>query len=120
MFEISSVGKIEVEPESGRFLRANAAMCKFVGYSEAELLARTVYDIAHPDERDREPLRRLVAVESDVFDVEKRYIRKDGNAVWARVTVNVIRDGSGRPLRNTAVSRTLKRFPVIWKHSPHA
>jgi PAS domain S-box-containing protein len=105
MFEISSVGKIEVESDSGRFLRANAAMCKFVGYSEAELLDRTVYNITHPDERDRdrEPLRRLVAGESDVFDVEKRYIRKDGKAVWARVTVNVIRDGSGRPLRNTAV-----------------
>jgi PAS domain-containing protein len=35
--------------------------------------------------------------------MEKRYIRKRGNAVWARVTVNVIREGSGRPLRNTAV-----------------
>jgi PAS domain S-box-containing protein len=105
MFDVSSVGKIEVEPESGRFLRANAAMCKFVGYSEAELLARTVYDITHPDDRDRgrELLRRLVAGESDVFDVEKRYICKDGNAVWARSTMNVIRDGSGRALRNTAV-----------------
>jgi PAS domain S-box-containing protein len=105
MFDVSSVGKIEVEPGSGRVLRANAAMCKFVGYNEAELLARTVYDITHPDERDRdrEPLRRLVAGESAVFDVEKRYIRQDGNAVWARTTVNVIRDESGRPLRNTAV-----------------
>jgi PAS domain S-box-containing protein len=105
MFEVSSVGKVEVELETGRFLRVNAAMCKFVGYTEAELLARTVYDITHPDERDRdrEPLRRLVAGEANVFDVEKRYIRKDGNAVWARATVNVIRNGSGRALRNTAV-----------------
>ena len=105
MFDSSSVGKIEVEPESGRFLRANRAMCKFVGYSEAELLAHTVYDITHPDDRDRdrEPLRRLVAGESDVFDVEKRYVRKDGNVVWARVTVNVIRDEAGRALRNMAV-----------------
>jgi PAS domain S-box-containing protein len=105
MFEVSSVGKVEVEPETGRFLRVNAAMCKFVGYTEAELLSRTVYDITHPDERDRdrEPLRRLVAGESDVFDVEKRYIRKDGYTVWARATVNVVRDGSGRALRNTAV-----------------
>jgi len=105
MFDVSSVGKIEVDPKGARFLRANAAMCKFVGYSEAELLVRTVYDITHPDDRDRdrEMFRRLVAGESDVFDVEKRYIRKDGNAVWARVTVNVIRDGSGRALRNTAV-----------------
>jgi HWE histidine kinase len=36
-------------------------------------------------------------------ELQKRYIRKDGNAVWARATVNVIRDGSGRALRNTAV-----------------
>jgi PAS domain S-box-containing protein len=104
MFDVSSVGKVEVEPESGRLLRVNAAMCKFVGYSEAELVARTVYDITHPDDRDldREPLRRLVAGEATGFDLEKRYIRKDGNVVWARVTVNVIRV-SGRPLRNTGV-----------------
>jgi PAS domain S-box-containing protein len=105
MFEVSSVGKIELEPESGRFLRANAAMCKFVGYSEGELLARTVYDITHPDDRDldREPLPRMIAGELAGFDLEKRYIRKDGKVVWARATVNVIRDGLGRPLRNIGV-----------------
>jgi PAS domain S-box-containing protein len=109
MFNVSSVGKIEVEPESGRFLRANAATCKFLGYSEAELLARTVYDITHPDDLgyDRELCRRLDAGESDVFDVEKRYIRKDGKAVWARTTVNVIPDAFGRPLRHTAVIQDL-------------
>jgi hypothetical protein len=52
MFEVSSVGKVEVEPKSGRFLRANAAMCRLVGYSDAELLARTIYDITHPDDRN--------------------------------------------------------------------
>jgi PAS domain S-box-containing protein len=105
MFDVSSVGKIEVDPKTGRFLRANAAMCKFVGYNEAELLARTVYDITHPDDRDidREPLRRSVAGESADFDMEKRYIRKDGKAVWARVTVNIIRDECGQPLRSTGV-----------------
>jgi PAS domain S-box-containing protein len=105
MFEVSSVGKIEIEPKTGRFLRANPAMCKFVGYSEAELLARTVFDIAHPDDRDsaRELLRRMVTGELAVFDMEKRCIRKDGNTVWARVTANIIRGESGQPLRDTAV-----------------
>jgi PAS domain S-box-containing protein len=108
MFDVSSVGKIEVEPGSGRFLRANAAMCKFVGYSEAELLARSVYDITYPDDLDcdRELCRRLDAGES-TFDVEKRYVRKDGKAVWARTTVNVIRDGAGRLLRHMAVIQDL-------------
>jgi PAS domain S-box-containing protein len=37
-------------------------MCRFVGYSEAELLAQTVDDITHPDnlDLDRERLRRLL------------------------------------------------------------
>jgi PAS domain S-box-containing protein len=112
MFDASSVGKIEIDPHTGRFLRVNAAMCKFVGYSEAELLGQTVFDITHSDERerDREALRRERerdygpdAEQISVFDREKRYIRKDGKAVWARVTANTIRDASGRPLRNTAV-----------------
>src|SRR5258708_184643 len=109
MFDASAVGKIEVEPGTTRFLRVNAAMCKFLGYSEEELLARTVLDVTDPDDRDqsRELGQRLVSGESDVFDVEKRYIRKDGDVVWARVTVNVIRDASGRPLRNTAVIQDL-------------
>jgi PAS domain S-box-containing protein len=105
MFEVSSVGKVEVEPNSGRFLRVNAAMCRFVGYSEAELLARTVFDITHPEDRPRasEVLRCMVTGELAVFDMEKRYIRKDGNVVWGRVTANIIRDSSGQPLRDTAV-----------------
>jgi PAS domain S-box-containing protein len=104
MFDLSSVGKIEVEPASGRFLRANAAMCKFVDYSEAELFSRSVHDITHPDDLalDRELCSRLDAGESE-FDVEKRYVRKDGKAVWGRTTVNVIRDDCGRPLRHMAV-----------------
>jgi PAS domain S-box-containing protein len=105
MFDASAVGKIEVEPGTTRFLRVNAAMCKFLGYSEEELLARTVLDVTHPDDRDESRYlgQRLVAGVSDVFDVEKRYIRKDGTIVWARVTVNLIRDAFGRPLRNMAV-----------------
>ncbi len=109
MFHISSVGKIEVEPGSTRFLRVNAAMCEFVGYGEAELLDRTVLEITHPDDRDRcrELGRRLIAGESTCFDIEKRYIRKDGEAVWARTTANVVRDEFGRPLRTIGVVQNL-------------
>jgi PAS domain S-box-containing protein len=59
MFEVSGVGKIEVEPGSGRFLRANAGMCKFVGYSEVELLDRSVYDTTYPEDRTIDQLCQL-------------------------------------------------------------
>jgi PAS domain S-box-containing protein len=99
MFDFSSVGKLEVELGAGRILRANAAMCRFVGYSEAELRGRTVFDITHPDDRDRtrELADRLSAGKSASFTLEKRYIRKDGTVVWGHTTVNVIPAEPGRP-----------------------
>jgi PAS domain S-box-containing protein len=105
MFDSSAVGKIEIDAQTGRLLRANAAMCRFVGYSEEELRARTVFDITHPDEReqDRDSLCSMAGGMLPVFDREKRYVRKDGKIVWARVTANVIRNAAGRPMRNTAV-----------------
>jgi PAS domain S-box-containing protein len=109
MFDVSSVGKLEVEPRTARILRVNAAMCQFLGYSEAELLGKTALDITHPDDRDL--TRKLgdgqATGESVAFDVEKRYVRKDGKTVWAQTTVNVILDGSGRPWRQTAVVQNI-------------
>jgi PAS domain S-box-containing protein len=105
MFDVTSVGKFEVEPGNGRLLRANPAMCKFVGYSQAELLALSIFDITYFEDRSyvQEAYQRLDAGESAVFDIENRYVRNDGGVVWARTTMNLIRDGSGRPLRNTGV-----------------
>ncbi|MBO0753844.1 MAG: PAS domain S-box protein, partial [Bradyrhizobiaceae bacterium] len=109
MFDSSAVGKVEVELETGRFLRVNAAMCRLVGYSETELLGRTVFDITHPDDRapDEGSLRGMAAGELAVFDREKRYVRKDGSIVWVRVTANPVRRAAGRPLRSSAVIQDL-------------
>ncbi len=104
MFDVSSVGKLEVEPATNRILRANTAMCAFLGYSEAELLGKTALDITHPDDRH---LGDPAAGELVLFDAEKRYVRKDGKAVWAHTTVNIIPDGSGRPWRHTAVIQNI-------------
>jgi PAS domain S-box-containing protein len=101
MFDASSVGKVEIEFETGRFLRVNDAMCQLLGYSREELLDRTVIDITHPDdrERDRELIRCLSDGGSPVFDEEMRYVQKDGREVSARVTANVILGLAGRPVR---------------------
>ena len=105
MFDKSSVPKIEVVPVDGHFLRVNDAMCRFIGYSEAELLDLTVWDITHPDDldRDRDLIDRLFSGEAAKFDVEKRYVRKDGTPVWAHTTVNIICDERTGAIRDFAV-----------------
>lgn len=108
MFDSSAVGKAQTDLETGRLLLVNAAMARFLGYTEAELMERSVSELTHPDDReaDRVAMRAMAAGELSVFEREKRYIRKDGTAVWARLTANVIRGVAGRP-RSAAVIQDL-------------
>jgi PAS domain S-box-containing protein len=83
----------------GRFLQVNQAYSALTGYSEPELLAMSFKEITHPDdlEADLTQFQRLVAGEMSSYQIEKRYIRKDGEAVWVRLTVALVRDERGAP-----------------------
>jgi len=105
MFERSSVGMVQADPTTGRFLRVNGAFCRLTGHSEAELLERTLFEITHPEdvEADRIRLAELTAGRIPSFRSEKRYVRPDRTVTWADVTVNLIHDVAGRPMRTMAV-----------------
>jgi PAS domain S-box-containing protein len=59
----------------------------------------------HPDDRvDSDPaLSDYMAGRSAAYHAERRYVRKDGQIVWAEVTAALIRDADGKPLRSAAV-----------------
>jgi PAS domain S-box-containing protein len=87
MFEASAVG-IALTDENQRFVAVNGAFQKMLGYSEAELLALGPIQITHDDERraTREMIDRMMADPRTGYDVEKRYLRKDGTVIWVRVS----------------------------------
>ena len=103
-FELAGSGIAHVGLD-GRFLRVNRALCRILGYNAAELLARTVKDISHPDDRDvtDSDRGRLHTGAADSVHFEKRYLRKDGTAVWADLTVAAARDAEGRPQYEIAI-----------------
>ena len=98
-FDGASIGMALVSPE-GRFLEVNRALCGILGYTEDELLAKTFQDLTHPDdlEADRDLARQLLANEITTYQVEKRYLCKDGRVAWVRVTVSLVHDAEGDPL----------------------
>jgi two-component system, sensor histidine kinase and response regulator len=81
----------------GRFMQVNRALCELVGYPEEELLSTSFQAITHPDDlaSDLEQATRLWAREIDTYQLEKRYIRKDGRVVWVLFTGSVVGDASG-------------------------
>ncbi|MGH9834816.1 MAG: PAS domain S-box protein, partial [Blastocatellia bacterium] len=106
IFDLSGVGMLQIDPTTGRFLRVNRRFRELLGYSKPELLEMTYKDVTHPEDLER----NIVKVESFIcgdtseFAMEKRYVRKDGETVWALVTARMLRDAEGRPLHTvTAV-----------------
>jgi PAS domain S-box-containing protein len=81
----------------GFFLRVNPALCALTGYSSAELRSRTVHEITHPDDRaaDRALLERALEGLITHYELQKRYILKDGNIVWVHVHCSLVRDDAG-------------------------
>jgi PAS domain S-box-containing protein len=85
--ENSSAGIALIAPD-GRFIAANLAFQKMLGYTEDELQGRTTFDIAHEEDRAATEARIAEAHEGQRRDwrVEKRYLRKDGGVMWADVS----------------------------------
>jgi PAS domain S-box-containing protein len=98
-FEFAPIG-IALVALDGRWLKVNHAICALVGYSEAELLARTFQEITHPDDliADMECVRRLLAGEIRSYVMEKRYIHARGHLVSILLDVSLVRDSHGQPL----------------------
>ena len=99
-FDQTSVG-ISRTALDGRFVQANQGLCKLLGYTEQELLARTVRDISYPD--DMPASEKVVAALLDdrgrdlSLQVEKRYLRKDGSVVWVLAAISLVRDAARKP-----------------------
>jgi PAS domain S-box-containing protein len=96
--EHASIG-VGLASLEGRWLKVNRALCDLVGYSEAELLARTFQDITHPDDlkANVENVNRLLAGEIRTSEMEKRYIHRRGHFVTILTNVSLVRDGRGQP-----------------------
>lgn len=85
--ERAPVGIVNVAA-NGRFLHVNQRFCDMVGYECAELLALSFADITHPLDvgRDTENMRRMALGEIPEYRTEKRYVRKDGQTVYASLS----------------------------------
>jgi len=83
----------------GRFTRVNRALCDIVGYSAEELMGLTFQAITHPDDLDGdlELATRLSRGEIPRYQLEKRYLRKDGTAVDVLLSCSMLRARDGAP-----------------------
>ncbi|GBG12971.1 uncharacterized protein NMK_0508 [Novimethylophilus kurashikiensis] len=81
------------------FKQVNQAFCRISGYTWEELMSLTTSDITHPDDNQsyQAIVQRLKDGEIDAYEIEKRYLHKDGTIVWVQLTASLLRNESGKP-----------------------
>ena len=118
LFEHSATG-IAMFSIGGRFLRANQAMCRLLGYTEEELRQKTHLDVIHIDDLEAAAMSRAQVISGKAKPriAERRYMHKDGSTVWAQVSGAVVRDAAGAPLCTVFVASDVSALRRAVKQS---
>jgi diguanylate cyclase (GGDEF)-like protein/PAS domain S-box-containing protein len=98
-FDYAAIGMALVSP-TGAWLRVNRSLCELVGYSESELLESSFQTVTHAEDVDNDlaNLYRLMQGATLTCKVEKRYVHRSGQIVWALNNVSLVRDADNLPV----------------------
>ncbi|HET6821536.1 MAG TPA: PAS domain S-box protein [Anaerolineales bacterium] len=99
----ATAGIVRKDPK-GRLIYVNEAFCNMLGYTESDLIGKTVWEFMHPDdvEENRRSYERLMQ-EGIPFKLERRFLRRDGEVIWVDASVSPIMDATGKPQSAVAV-----------------
>lgn len=96
IFDSVTIGIALADP-GGQLVESNRALCEMLGYDADELRGMPFLQITHPDglTSDLQQYRALLAGEIAAYQLEKRYVRKDGAIIQGRLTISLVRDAGG-------------------------
>ena len=95
-FELNLIGMAVTSLEKG-WVFVNERLCEIMGYSQNELTKLTWVEITHPEDLDADvaQFNRVLAGEIDGYTMDKRFIRKDGEIVYASISAKCVRNDDG-------------------------
>jgi PAS domain S-box-containing protein len=89
---------------NGGLVFTNRTLCKMLGYTESELIGKSVAEVTYRDDvkKNRRLFQRMIQL-GKPFEIETRYVRKDGSVLWADVSASVVREANGKAQSIVAV-----------------
>jgi two-component system cell cycle sensor histidine kinase/response regulator CckA len=104
IFDAAAIG-IALIDLTGRIAESNPALQQLLGYTAEELHDKTFVELTFPEDLGDDPalIGAIFAGLRDSRTLEKRYVRKDGSIIWARVAASVVRHADGSPQHGIAM-----------------
>lgn len=83
----------------GKWLNVNNRLCDIIGYSKEELENLTIQALTYQDDLEigLESQTKLLTGQLTSYQVEKRYVQKNGQLIWMLVGISLLRDKEGKP-----------------------
>ncbi|WP_075343651.1 PAS domain-containing sensor histidine kinase [Tenacibaculum agarivorans] len=96
----SPIGIVLSEGADDNFIFANKSLTNMLGYTFEEMKTLKVSQLTHPDDRLRSKTLRDKLEKGEIkrFSIEKRYIKKNGDILWAKTIVNSV-DNSDKKVK---------------------
>lgn len=98
MFENAGIG-IALVGMDRRPLEANAALIEMSGYTPDEFFQKSGMELSYPEDAEVgiPELKEVLEGKLNSYQIEKRYVRKNGQIYWIRLTNSVVRAPDGEP-----------------------
>jgi len=95
-FELPLHGTCITSPEKG-WLEVNDSLCEILGYTRQEIFSKTWAEMTHPGDlaADVAQFDRILSGEIGQYQLEKRFICKDGTVIWTEISVGCVRKSDG-------------------------
>ena len=92
-FDKSPVGSVIVGLDKC-FIKCNVTFCQTLGYSENELIGRSISTITYSEDLEiaMNEMKMMLMGQLEAYTTEKRYVRKDGSLVWCDISIRLVRD----------------------------
>ncbi len=97
-FERAMVG-IGMVSLDKKWLAVNPALCRILGYSPEQMLGKTWVDLTHPDDLAASiaAFDQVMQGKSEGYELEKRYLRADGQPIEVNIATQLVRQRNGQP-----------------------
>ena len=109
-FENAAVGVAHVGLDGG-WLIVNDKLCSILGYSREELTCKTFQEVTYAEDVaiDLAHVSEMLEGNIKTYSMDKRYLRKDGQLIWAGLTVSLQRGSNGEPLYFISIVRDISQ-----------
>jgi PAS domain S-box-containing protein len=109
VFENSPIGVIVSQRAGNTPKMINDRMATMFGYPIDEFSMKKISEISHPDDKElHQPFyKKLLNGEISFFEMEKRYIHKNGNTLWGRTAISLVRNEENEPIYTVAMIQNI-------------